>query len=353
MPPKRAFVIMPFSPTVSEKNWDEVYENVFKPALQECGYECSRAETLRGSLIASILEGLVEADLVLADVTDRNANVFYELGVRHSLRRGTIIVSNGTEHVPSDLRGYWFLTYGLRPAEVIKFKTEIRRLVQEFEDKPQRSDSPVSDYLDRVQLSSSRQINQDNVKKLGALLTELSGNRLAIRQYLSSEKPELYSLGCLQLLLQTRYVDVGPELLKVAYELEYKLELLKSDRHTRPIATAALAEIEIVSEGISGVRQRIVKGDFAEPAEVSMMLWSPRETAKKSGQDANTADQLSESEQALRDEGAYYSEVGPPPEYDYSAIVDVPATFCAACGSPFSSSHSACPVCGRALGLKP
>ena len=159
MPPKRAFVIMPFSPTLSEKDWAEVFENVFKPALEECGYECSRAETSRGSLIASILEGLVEADLVLADVTDRNANVFYELGVRHSLRRGTIIVSNGTEHVPSDLRGYWFLAYGLRPAEVITFKAEIKRLVREFEDKPQRSDSPVSDiWTASVDVRSGRSI---------------------------------------------------------------------------------------------------------------------------------------------------------------------------------------------------
>ncbi len=353
MPPKRAFVIMPFSPTLSEKDWAEVFENVFKPALEECGYECSRAETSRGSLIASILEGLVEADLVLADVTDRNANVFYELGVRHSLRRGTIIVSNGTEHVPSDLRGYWFLTYGLRPAEVIKFKAEIKRLVREFEDKPQRSDSPVSDYLDRVQLSTSRQINHDNVKKLGALLTELSGNELAIRQYLSTEEPQLYSLGCLQLLLQTRYVDVGPELLKATYELDYKLELLKSDRQGRETATAALEEIEIVAQGISGIRQRIVKGDFAEPAEASMMLWSPRESQDRPSQHLHPADELSESEQQARDEGAYYSSVDPPPEHDYSMIVDVPAYFCASCGSPNSSGTSACPLCGKALGSKP
>jgi len=145
---------MPFSPTASERNWTEVFERVFQPSLEDCGYSCKRAETSRGSLIASIVEGLVEADLVIADVTDRNANVFYELGVRHSLRRGTIIVSQGTDHVPSDLRGYWFLPYGLRPAEVAKFKADIKRIVAAFEEHPKRSDSPVSDYLDREPLVS-------------------------------------------------------------------------------------------------------------------------------------------------------------------------------------------------------
>src|SRR5271155_2904688 len=121
MPTKSAFVIMPFSPTATEDAWDTIYDHVFKPTLEQCGYHCTRAEVSMGSLIASIVEDLIEADLVLADVTDRNANVFYELGVRHALRRETIIVSRGPDHVPSDLKGYWFLTYGIKPADVVKF----------------------------------------------------------------------------------------------------------------------------------------------------------------------------------------------------------------------------------------
>jgi hypothetical protein len=52
---------MPFSPTASEKNWTEVFEGVFQASLEECGYSCTRAETSRGSLKASIVEGLVGA----------------------------------------------------------------------------------------------------------------------------------------------------------------------------------------------------------------------------------------------------------------------------------------------------
>ena len=153
-------------------------------------------------------------------MTDRKCEVFYELGIRHALRRGTIIVSQRTDHVTSDLRGYWFLTYGLRPAEVAKFKAEIKRIVTAFEEQPDRSDSAVSDYLDREQLSSSRQVTRDNVKKMGALLTELSGNRLALRQYMSTHNPQVFSLGCLGLLIQTLYVDVGTDVLKLCSELE-------------------------------------------------------------------------------------------------------------------------------------
>jgi len=272
---KTAFVIMPFSPTATEKNWTEVFEVVFRPAVEECGFVCKRAEASTGSLIVSVVESLVESDLVIADVTDRNANVFYELGVRHSLRRGTIIVSQGSEHVPSDLRGYWYLNYGLRPGEVLKFKSEIRRIVGAIRDSPDRSDNPVSDYLDRENISSSRQINRDNLKKLGALLTELSGNRLALQHEDQASSPQLLSTGCLKLLIQTLYLDVGPALLKACYELEYKLELIRMGAGGPAIVDSAVAETDTLYERISDVRQRIAKGEFTEPTQVSMMIWSP------------------------------------------------------------------------------
>jgi hypothetical protein len=281
-PQKIGFVIMPFSPTKSEDNWTEVFSEVFQPALTECGYTCTRAEVSTGSLITSIVERLIEADIVIVDATDRNANVFYELGVRHALRRGTIIVSKGTEHVPSDLRGYWFLSYGLRPAEVKAFKSEIKRVIEAIEKEPQRSDNPVSDYLDKTHLSSVREINRDNLKKLGAFITELTGNRLAIRQQISTKKQQLFSIGCLQLLLQTRYLDVGPELLKACYELEYRLEILRRDTTpSRTLLDSTLHEVDVVISGVSSIRDDVAKGEFFEPTTVSMMTWSPLENRAK------------------------------------------------------------------------
>jgi hypothetical protein len=105
--------------------------------------------------------------------------------------------------------------------------------------------------------------------------------------------------------------------------------------------------------GILEIRQRILKGDFAEPVEASMMLWSPRESAVKSGQHSSPNDKTSTAEQeAFQGEETYYSSVGPPPECDYSAIMDVPAYFYPACGSQSSSSASACPVCWREIGSR-
>ena len=79
---------MPFSTTesCSEDEWTLLFEALFKPAIEGANldYECRRSVATRGNIVASILQELKESYVVLADLTDHNANVFYELGVRHS-----------------------------------------------------------------------------------------------------------------------------------------------------------------------------------------------------------------------------------------------------------------------------
>jgi hypothetical protein len=268
---------MPFSSTTtcSADGWTEIYENVFKPTIEAAGYACDRAMPVTGSLIRSILDRLRYSSIVLADITDRNPNVFYELGVRHCLSKRTIIVSQGDEHVPSDLRGYWWLTYGTRPGQVTQFKKDIHRIIAEIERSPDRSDSPVSDYLDHENLTISTVVQKENVKKLTALLTELSGNRLAIEELMNDPTaPVFLSHDCLGLLLQTLYIDVGPDLLKVAYELLWKLRATAIVGRDASLLHQALHELVFLTVALSGILEKLQLGEYQEPAKVSTMVWS-------------------------------------------------------------------------------
>ena len=96
--PRTCFVIMPFSATDSctEEQWTEIFEEVFKPCIEGAGldYECKRSQATRGNLIAAIVRDLNDSYVVIADLTDRNSNVFYELGVRHSLKNRTIMLDS-------------------------------------------------------------------------------------------------------------------------------------------------------------------------------------------------------------------------------------------------------------------
>ena len=101
---------MPFSATKSctEQEWTEIFEKVFKPAIEEAGlgYECRRSNATRGNIVAGIIRDLNDAHIVLADLTDRNANVFYELGVRHALSDRSIIVAQQRDDIPFDISNY-------------------------------------------------------------------------------------------------------------------------------------------------------------------------------------------------------------------------------------------------------
>lgn len=154
-PPKKCFVIMPFSKTKTcrEEEWTDIFENILKPAVEKCGfnYVCQRANLRIGNIIRDILDNINKADIVIADLTDQNPNVFYELGVRHALRNRTVLISQNMKHVPFDLRPYATIIYDYRTKPGRDdFKIEIAGLLKELEENPNNTNviSPVREYLE-------------------------------------------------------------------------------------------------------------------------------------------------------------------------------------------------------------
>jgi ActR/RegA family two-component response regulator len=149
---KKCFVIMPFSETktCTEKEWTEVFELIIKPAVKESGYDyrCERNSHKVGNIIKNIIVNLNSADIVIADLTDRNANVFYELGVRHTLNFPTILITQNIQDVPFDLQGYKCIQYDQTPSGVVEFKKSIKNTIKEIETAKRKINySPVGDFL--------------------------------------------------------------------------------------------------------------------------------------------------------------------------------------------------------------
>ena len=100
-----AFVAMPFG-VKQGIDFNKVYENYIKPALESAGFEVFRAdeEMRAGNIRTDMFQELLLADLVVADLSIDNPNVWYELGVRHALRaRGVIQIQSQREHLPFDV----------------------------------------------------------------------------------------------------------------------------------------------------------------------------------------------------------------------------------------------------------
>src|SRR4029077_19114772 len=116
-----AFVAMPFGtkPGADGKSIDfnRVHHEYIAPALDAAGLESFRAdeEIRAGDIKTDMFQELLVADLVVADLTIDNPNVWYELGVRHALRaRGAVLVSGGQVPAAFDLYTDRKLQYGLK-----------------------------------------------------------------------------------------------------------------------------------------------------------------------------------------------------------------------------------------------
>ncbi len=97
----RCFVMMPFAAPLGG-----YYESVYKPAIEKAGLQPIRADAEifgAGKIIDQIWSGIRSAKVLVAELTQRNPNVFYELGLAHALKKPVVLVSSNEADVPFDL----------------------------------------------------------------------------------------------------------------------------------------------------------------------------------------------------------------------------------------------------------
>jgi hypothetical protein len=163
---KICFVIMPFSSTthtrenveevISEEQWSFIFEKWIKRAVEtypKIKYSCKRSPAAPGNFIKGIVQDIAESDLVIADLTGGKPNVYYELGIRHSLKLGTVIITQSLQSLPSDLYGYYAFEYKFSDSAsqyeklYKEFEKELHDKIESFGKSKIASDSPVSDFL--------------------------------------------------------------------------------------------------------------------------------------------------------------------------------------------------------------
>ena len=175
---KVCFVISPIGKEGTELHtrFKEVFEYIIKNAVKASGYELNvlRADDIdqAGSFIKDILENLYSSFVVIADLTGQNPNVFYELGVRHSLRPRTILIAQSVDDIPSDLREYRTIVYDTSAKGAANFAKRLKNYLTQLHKEPERPDNPVLDRIGSIfenqlsQLEAEKQNLQDELSNL-------------------------------------------------------------------------------------------------------------------------------------------------------------------------------------------
>lgn len=90
------------------------YESIFKPAIEQAGLTPVRADDeifATGKIMDQVWRGIRSASVLIAELTSKNPNVFYELGLAHALEKPVVLVSSNEDDVPFDLRHIRVILY--------------------------------------------------------------------------------------------------------------------------------------------------------------------------------------------------------------------------------------------------
>lgn len=126
---KSCFVLMPFN---NDDHLQEIYQDSVKKVVEKLGFSCKRADDIYETkpIIETIWEQINKARFIIADLTNKNANVFYELGVAHTVGKEVILLSQNIDDVPFDLRHLKIILYETTPRGVENLEKQLESMVQ-------------------------------------------------------------------------------------------------------------------------------------------------------------------------------------------------------------------------------
>lgn len=176
---KRCFVICPIgedgSPARERSN--EVLKYIITPAVTECGYERPvRGDEIdkTGDITSRVIQHVDDDDLVIADLTGHNPNVFYELAIRHAVHKPVILIIAIGEAIPFDIAQNRVIYFDYqKPSGVEKCKRDIINQIRAIEEDPTDIDSPISNAIKIQFLRRSDDPQKESFGKILEMLEDI------------------------------------------------------------------------------------------------------------------------------------------------------------------------------------
>ncbi|MEZ8408739.1 hypothetical protein AB6C88_13085 [Vibrio splendidus] len=161
----QCFVIMPIS---SQDGYDDghfqlVYEDIIKPAIIAAGLNPFRADESKNTNLIQldILRNVIESPIAICDMSSKNPNVFYELGMRQAFDLPTVLLRDEITNAPFDVNGLRYVTYkkDMKHRDVVSAVDELTvALVDTFEKRDDKSE--INSLIRLMELANPAKINQ-------------------------------------------------------------------------------------------------------------------------------------------------------------------------------------------------
>jgi len=225
---KVCFIISPIGDSESEirKCSDKVLKHIITPAVEPFGYDIIRADQISepGIITTQIIQHIVDSALVVADLSDRNPNVFYELALRHASRKPLVQMIKKGETIPFDVAASRVIHFDIQDLDSVdQAKIDIASQIKAIETGKGEADNPVSVSLDLKMLKESSNPEQRSLADVVEALSDLRGVVISIDKRINN--PE----GLIPLDFFEKYINrmrkmIGPESMVYSKEIRYLLQ---------------------------------------------------------------------------------------------------------------------------------
>lgn len=184
------FVISPLGDAESEtrKRSDKVFKHIITPSVSKHNFKPIRADHISepGIITTQVIQYIVDAPLVIADLTERNPNVFYELAIRHAIKKPLIQIIKKGEQIPFDVAATRIIHFDIQDLDSVEqAKSDIESQILNINKGDGEFDNPISISLELKILKESGNPEQMSLANLLSVITELRSGILSIEKRIS------------------------------------------------------------------------------------------------------------------------------------------------------------------------
>lgn len=236
---KKCFVIAPIgeADTETRKRSDQVLKHIIKPAVESCGYDAVRADHLDkpGIITSQVIQCVVEYPLVIADLSEMNPNVFYELAIRHAIRKPLVQIIRKGDRIPFDIAGTRTIEVDHHDLDSVELaKTNISDQIKSVENQT-IIDTPISVSLDLQILRQSDNPEERSLADIMAVLSDIKNNLQVV---------EAQNIKAIESSSNTQINE-----LLMRLDRELSIGVLKRKKRFDPYLSFKMAELSIGKTG--------------------------------------------------------------------------------------------------------
>ena len=141
--------------TQEREKADEKLNHFFTPVLKELGYSAVRAdqEETPGSISRSIVERIINSEMIIADISDKNPNVFYEIAIRNAVKKPIIIIRSPEQKPPFDIQDKRAIAVDMSKPNIWRpAMNKLKKQIESAEENPSSaSESILSDFTSTIE----------------------------------------------------------------------------------------------------------------------------------------------------------------------------------------------------------